>query len=134
MTTPPPSSPSGPPVAGFPPPAPTPASGARVMDVVASVILMVAGVIGFGLLAFMSLFLVMMSDACYNDRCNTGVMSVGWLIAMAGPPLVFVAAIVWTIIRLARRKAAWWLTLAGAAVGIVLWFIGVGLMNVGLGR
>ncbi|GAA3027715.1 hypothetical protein GCM10010462_13130 [Microbacterium dextranolyticum] len=104
------------------------------MDVVASVILMVAGVIGFGLLAFMSLFLVMMSDACYNDRCNTGVMSVGWLIAMAGPPLVFVAAIVWTIIRLARRKAAWWLTLAGAAVGIVLWFIGVGLMNVGLGR
>jgi len=106
----------------------------RIADVTVSVILMVAGFLGFAVLAFMSLFLVMMSDGCFGDRCNTGLMSVGWLIALGVPPVVFLAAAVWTIIRLVRRKFSWWVAAVGAASGVAIWFVGVGIMNASLGR
>ena len=109
-------------------------SGGRVADVIVSVILMIAGILGFAMLAFISLFLVMMSDGCFGDRCNTGLMSASWLIALAVPPVVFVAAAVWTIIRLARRKITWWVPLAGAVLSAVIWFVGVGIRNASLGR
>ncbi|MFC7926957.1 DUF6264 family protein [Microbacterium laevaniformans] len=109
-------------------------SGARVADTIVSVVLIIAGVLGFAMLAFMSLFLVMMSDGCFGDRCNTGLMSAGWLIALAVPPVIFIAAVGCTIIRLARRKTAWWVPLAGAGVSAVIWFVGFGIMNASLGR
>ncbi|MDF2991360.1 MAG: uncharacterized protein K0S37_1874 [Microbacterium sp.] len=99
-----------------------------------SVILIVVGVVGFGMLAFVSLFFAMMSDGCYGDRCDTGLMSIGWLIALLAPPVVFIAAVVWTIVRLVRRKLAWWLPLAGGAVAVAIWVAGVALMDAGLRR
>lgn len=134
MSTPPPDSSSS--VApGDPLPAPRPAgSGARVADVTVSVILMFAGILGFATLAFMSLFLIMMSDGCVDDRCNTSLMSAGWLIALGVPPVVFVAAMVWGIVRLVRRKISWWVPAAGAVLGVSIWFVGVGIMNASLGH
>lgn len=133
MSTPPPDFPSS--VApGAQAPVRPPTSGARIADVISSVILMVAGFLGFAVLAFISLFLVMMSDGCFGDRCNTGLMSVGWLIALGVPPVVFLAAAVWTIIRLVRRKISWWVAAVGAASGVAIWFAGVGIMNASLGR
>jgi len=109
-------------------------TGARTADVTVSVILLVAGVIGFGMLAFLSLFFAMMSDGCYGDRCDTGLMSIGWLIALVAPPVVFLAAAGWTIVRLVRRKTAWWLPIVGAVVAVAIWVAGVGLMDAGLRR
>lgn len=125
----------GPVVPGSPPTTPRPpASGARIADVTVSVILMVAGVIGFAMLALASVFLVMMSDGCFDDRCNTDLMTVGWLIALVAPPAVFVAAVVWTLIRIARRKTAWWVPVAGAVLAAAIWFGGVAFMDASLGR
>jgi uncharacterized BrkB/YihY/UPF0761 family membrane protein len=117
-----------------PPPARPPASGARIADVTVSVILMLAGVVGFAMLAFVSVFLVMMSDGCYDDRCSTDLMTVGWVIAMFAPPLVFIAAIVWTLVRIARRKTSWWVPVLGAVVAAVAWGVGAGIMDASLGR
>jgi len=103
-------------------------------DLIVSIILIIVGVVGFAFLGFLTLFLSMMSDDCYADRCNTGLMSSGWLIALAIPPVVFVAAVIWMVIRLARRKTAWWVTLAGAFLSILVWAAGAGLMQAGLGR
>ncbi len=134
MTTPPPQS-FEPDVPGVRPPhSGSRGSGARTADVTASVILLIAGVIGFAMLAFVSLFFAMMSDGCYGDRCDTGLMSIGWLVALIAPPVVFIAAAVWTIVRLVRRKLAWWLPLAGAAVAVAVWVAGVALMDAGLRR
>ena len=122
-------------VPGSPPPNGTyPTSGGRIADVTVSVILLVAGTVGFAFLAFMSMFLVMMSDGCFADSCNTGLMTVGWLIALVAPPAVFLAAIVWTLIRIGRRRTAWWVPVAGGAVAVAVWAIGGGLMQAGLGR
>ena len=109
-------------------------AGRRTADVTVSVILLTAGLIGFALLAFVSLFFAMMSDGCYGDSCDTGLMSIGWLIALIAPPAVFIVAVAWTIIRLTRRKTAWWVPLVGGVVGVVFWLIGVGLMDAGLRR
>jgi len=109
-------------------------SGAQIADLIVSIILIIIGVVGFAFLGFLTLFLSMMSDGCYANQCNTGLMSAGWLIALAMPPAVFVGAVIWTIIRLARRKTAWWITLAGAFLAILVWAAGAGLMQAGLGR
>jgi uncharacterized BrkB/YihY/UPF0761 family membrane protein len=117
-----------------PPPPRPPASGARIADVTVSVILLLAGFVGFAMLAFVSVFLVMVSDGCYDDRCNTDLLSVGWIIAMFAPPLVFIAAIVWTLVRIARRKTSWWVPVLGAVVAAVAWGVGAGIMQASLGR
>lgn len=109
-------------------------SGGQVADLIVSIILIIIGVVGFAFLGFLTLFLSMMSDGCYANQCNTGLMSVGWLIALAVPPAVFIGAIIWTIIRLARRKTAWWITLTGAFLAVLVWAAGAGLMQAGLGR
>ncbi|AXA96711.1 DUF6264 family protein [Microbacterium sp. PM5] len=109
-------------------------SGGRIADVIVSVTLMLVGIVGFAVLAFASLFLVMAADSCTNGTCNTALLSVAWMIAMGGPPLVFGAAIVWTIIRLSRRKTSWWMPLAGAAAGILVWVIAVSIMQTSVGR
>ncbi|WFR84510.1 DUF6264 family protein [Arthrobacter sp. Y-9] len=135
MTEQPPPEFSGPAGPGAWPGAPQPArSGAQIADLIVSIILIIIGVVGFAFLGFLTLFLSMMSDGCYANHCNTGLMSVGWLIALAVPPAVFIGAIIWTIIRLARRKTAWWITLAGAFLAILVWAAGAGLMQAGLGR
>ncbi|WFR84513.1 DUF6264 family protein [Arthrobacter sp. Y-9] len=135
MTVQPPPEFSGPVDPGSWPGAPRPArSGGQITDLIVSIILMIIGVVGFAFLGFLTLFLSMMSDGCYANQCNTGLMSVGWLIALAVPPAVFIGAIIWTIIRLARRKTAWWITLAGAFLAILVWAAGAGLMQAGLGR
>ncbi len=117
------------------PGAPKPArSGAQIADLVVSISLIIVGVVGFAFLGFLTLFLSMMSDGCYANQCNTGLMSAGWLIALTVPPAVFVGAVIWTGIRIARRRTAWWVTLAGAFLSILIWAGGAGLMQAGLGR
>ncbi|MEZ2373046.1 DUF6264 family protein [Arthrobacter sp. RCC_34] len=135
MTIQPPPEFSGPVGAGSWPGIPKPArSGAQTADLIVSISLIIVGVVGFAYLGFLTLFLSMMSDGCYADRCNTGLMSAGWLIALALPPVIFVGAVIWTIIRLVRRQSAWWVTLAGAFLSILIWAAGAGLMQAGLGR
>ncbi|WP_144630198.1 DUF6264 family protein [Arthrobacter woluwensis] len=117
------------------PGAPRPArSSAQIADLIVSISLIIVGVVGFAFLGFLTLFLSMMSDGCYANQCNTGLMSVGWLIALAVPPAVFIGAVIWTVIRIARRRTAWWVSLAGAFLAILVWAAGAGLMQAGLGR
>jgi hypothetical protein len=107
----------------------------RVGDVVASSILLVLGLIGFSIVAFASLFLAMVSDGCGSGTsCDFGVMTAGYFVALLGPPLVFLATAIWTIIRLVRRSLAWWLPLVGGAAALAVWGVGVAMMQASLGR
>jgi uncharacterized BrkB/YihY/UPF0761 family membrane protein len=117
-----------------PPPRSVPWSTGRKADVTASVVLMVLGAIGFAFLSFISLFFAMISDGCMSGTCDYGLMTVGYLLSLAGPPVVFVAAIIWTIIRLTRRKRAWWIPLAGAVAALAVWGLAIDLMQASLGR
>lgn len=107
----------------------------RVADVVASSILLVLGAIGFTMLAFVSLFFAMFSDGCGSGTdCDFGVMTAGYFVALAVPPVIFVVTAVWTIIRLVRRRLAWWLPVVGSLAALAAWGIGVAMMQASLGR
>ncbi|PJJ71389.1 hypothetical protein CLV46_0934 [Diaminobutyricimonas aerilata] len=121
--------------AAYPAPAPhVPGARRNPVDVTVAVILMVLGVIGFGMLAILSTLLIMMSDGCGSGTCDYTLMTIAWFVALLAPPIVFLASVVVTIVRIARRRLAWWVPLAGAGVAAVVWFIAVGLMSLSTGR
>lgn len=107
----------------------------NVGDVVASVILLIVGGFGFALLAVLSALLAMVSDGCGPvSACNFDLMGVGYVIALVGPPLVYLAAAVWTIIRLTRRQRSWWTPIVGTAAGGAVWGVGYVMLVASIGR
>lgn len=112
-----------------------PGSGGRTADIIVTIVLILGGIIEIASLAFFSLFLVMMSDSCGSttNPCDTSLMNTGWLIALIGPAVVFVPAVVWAIVRLVRRKLAWWVVLAGGALAFGVFCAGAAIMTAGLG-
>ncbi len=99
-----------------------------------AIILLILGALGFVFLSSISLLFAMASDGCTSGRCDYGLMTFGYILAVAGPPLVFLGAIVWTIIRLVRARRAWWTPLVGAAAAIVVWIAAIAIMQASLGR
>jgi uncharacterized BrkB/YihY/UPF0761 family membrane protein len=104
-------------------PTATSVAAPRVADVVATVILIVLGLFGVGVLAFVSLFLSMASDGCGNGGCDLTVFSVAWLAALLLPPVVYLVAVGWSVIRMARRRSSWWVPIAGAAAALAVWVV-----------
>lgn len=111
---------------GQPAPWPTPtvpptsrASGTRAADVTVSVILMVGGLVVFGALAILPLFITAFADSCTAERCDAGLMQNGALVGVIATPTVFLAASIWALVRIARRKTAWWVVVAGAVAAAV---------------
>lgn len=85
--------------------------------------------LGLGLLALMASFLgllfSMASDGCVGDTpCDGGRLGLGVLVAAGSPVVVFLAALVVVIRRVARRLPAWWVPLAALGVGAALWALG----------
>lgn len=75
--------------------------------------------------SFFGLFFGMASDGCVGDNpCDSNQLGLGVALAAASPTVVFLAALVWVIVRVARRRSAWWVPLVGLAVGIGLWMLG----------
>lgn len=115
-----------------PPAVRPPTPGSRVADVVVSVCLMVFGMLGFAGLAVIPLFMVAFSDSCSADRCDYDLMSAGALVGSIAPPVVFLAAIVWGLIRIGRRKTAWWSVVAGGVAAAVFSGIGIAMITAGV--
>lgn len=123
--------PTGPPPVRLPPQRPP----VRTGDLVASIVLMVGGAIVFAIVAFFSLFLSMMSDGCGSGgTCRYDLMTAGFLVALLGPPAVFIASVIGTIVRLVIRRSAWWMPLLGVLAGLLVWAVGFAMLQASLGR
>lgn len=106
-----------------------------VGDVVASVILLIAGGIGFMMLAVLSLLLGMVSDGCGPvTKCDFDLMGVGYVIVVAGPPVIYIAAVIWTILRLKRGRRGWWVPIVGALAALAVWGAGYAMLVASIGR
>lgn len=97
-------------------PAPPPGKPpVKAWDVALTVILLI-GDLGIAAVAsFMAVFLVMASDPCGVRACSTELITLGWLLGMGLPWLVLIVVATISIVRLVRRRLAFWVPLVGAA-------------------
>jgi len=102
---------------GGPYAAPSPAKPpVRTLDVVITIILLVGDAVLAGLASFMGMFLVMASDPCGVRDCSTDLITLGWLMGMILPWVAFAATTIVSIVLMVKRRLAFWVPLAGAAL------------------
>ena len=99
-----------------------------VWDIVVSVILLLIGAAVSVVITFASLFLVMQSDSCGAVACNLDQFSIGWIVTMVAPTAILLATAVVAIVRMVKRRLAWWFVLIGIAVLLAVWGVGVWLV------
>ncbi|MFB7892670.1 DUF6264 family protein [Microbacterium sp. NPDC056044] len=88
----------------------------KVLDLVITIVLLVADAVLATLASFMGIFLVMASDSCGVRDCNVDLITLGWLMGMILPWVMLVATVVVAIVLMVKRRLAFWVPLAGAAL------------------
>ncbi|WP_107767651.1 hypothetical protein [Nocardioides terrigena] len=84
--------------------------------------------------SFFGIFFGVGYDGCVGDNpCDTGRLALGSAVGAVSPPVVFLATLVWVMVRIARRRSAWWVPLVGLAVGTAIWVLGAILASSALG-
>ena len=85
------------------------------MDVVVLAISIPIGLVVVGFILLVEILNVSMLGYC-GELCAPA--TVAWWIGLLGPGLLFLAAIGWSIARIAMSQRAWWVPLVGLAAGI----------------
>ena len=88
----------------------------KVLDLVITIVLLVADAVLATLASFMGIFLVMASDSCGARDCNVDLITLGWLMGMILPWVMLVATVVVAIVLMVKRRLAFWVPLVGAAL------------------
>jgi hypothetical protein len=100
--------------------------------VITSILLGLLGVLTFAVSVFGAL-LAMASDPCGGSvSCNSELIGLGVLVAMALPWLLLTATVVVAIVFLVKRWIAFWVPLAGAPLVVASWFIGALIADAGV--
>ncbi|XKF89482.1 hypothetical protein LG299_07250 [Microbacterium lacus] len=90
-------------------------------DVGVTVVLLVVDAALAFAASVMGMFLIMASDPCGVRDCSNDLIVLGWLIGMILPWIVFIVTSIVCIVRLVRRKVAFWVALLGAfGIGLAL--------------
>ena len=98
------------------------------MSKAVTIVLLVLYVLAAAVLAFAGLMLVMSSDSCGSGTtCNVDQIGWGVGIASLGQVPAVIVVLVWTIVRMAQGRRAWWVPLVGAAVSVGLLVCGAAL-------
>ncbi|MEH3079069.1 MAG: hypothetical protein PGN11_20825 [Quadrisphaera sp.] len=85
---------------------------------------------------FAGFFLVMASDSCgtsLGNECSTLGLTAGVGVAALAPWAGVLGLGVWAVVRLVRRRLAWWSALAALLAVPALWFAGAGLVWLSVG-
>lgn len=101
---------------------------------ITSIVLLVVAVLSDLVLFVPALMLAMVSDSCGPDSCNMAVFTLGYYIAVAGPTLVTITGIVFTVRQLIKKQDAVTYALIGLGgtygafmLGLAITFITVSL-------
>lgn len=121
MTTPPP--------AYGPPPGKRPV---RTWDLVVTIILLLLDAVLAAIMSFFGFFLAMAGDSCGARDCNSDLIAVGLMVAVALPWLVLIIVAVVSIVLLVKRRLAFWVPLVGAALIIASWPLGALIASAGV--
>ncbi len=102
-------------------------------DLVTTIVLLLL-MIGAALLAsFLSFFLAFAGDSCgASSVCDYDRMATGMMVAMIGPLLVGLLALIAAIILLVLRRIAFWIPLLGILLSVGVFIGGVALTASGV--
>lgn len=101
-----------------------------MVDALASIVLLVMSIALAAALCYVALFLVVASDSCAENLCNYDLFTAGWLLALLAPPLIVAITIAVTVVRLVRRRRAWWIPTLAIVVSGGLWWAGLQMVFV----
>lgn len=119
---------AGQPAAPVAPQARTPRRPVRWADLIVSIVLLVLLVAAAATASLFGAFLAFASDSCSATGCNYDVMSIGIWVAVISPWIVFVAALIGTIVMIVLRRISFWIPITAFALIIALWLIGAVLV------
>lgn len=94
------------------------------------ILLLVVDLVVGAVLAYLAVVLVVAYDTCTVQDCSYDGFMAGWLLALIGPALVLVIAGTAAVVRLVRRRRAWWIPLVGLVVAVGIWWAGAQLVFV----
>jgi len=102
-----------------------------VWDLILTLALLLGGTIAAIVIGFSAIsFGFAPGENCAD--CADGQILAGIVLAMFGPPVVYLVAIVVAIARLFKRRISFWVPILGVFGGVGLWAIGAALVFTGI--
>jgi uncharacterized BrkB/YihY/UPF0761 family membrane protein len=100
-----------------------------VWDVILTIALIVVGSGITWVLVIFGALLGFAGDGCQDITCSFSQIGIGIIVAIFAPIVLFLIAIVLSIVRLVQRRRAFWVPLVGIVVAILGWVVGFLLVS-----
>ncbi|MFE3997505.1 hypothetical protein ACFX43_01740 [Nocardioides sp. YIM B13467] len=110
-----------------PPPRATAGFGGSTADQVLTVILIMLGFGGCVMGSFFGAFSIMASNGC-SETCNDTMINAGVAVMVFTPWICWLVSGIWGIVRLARKKLAVLVVVAGGVLAVALYILGLVLL------
>lgn len=103
-------------------------------DLVVTVLLLVAGALAAVAAVPLGAVLTMAAGGCgVQGPCNTLGLTAGVGVAALAPSASVLGFGAWAVVRLVRRRRAWWVALVALVSAPALWFLGAFVLWVSVG-
>lgn len=107
-------------------PAPLPTQDTKGWDVAATIVILCLLALGGLASSFLGLMLVFASDSCgVTSECSTGQIVLGVAVAAIAPWIAILGMGTWSIVRLVRKRTAWWVAMLAIPVWALVFALGV---------
>lgn len=106
--------------------------GGSTADQILTIVLIVLGLGACTMASFFGAFSIMASDGCF-ETCNYTMMNIGVAIMVFTPWICWLVFGVWGIVRLARRRLAVLVVVAGGVLAVALYVLGIVLLTATIG-
>lgn len=105
---------------------------ARGWDVALTIVLLVLlPLLALGA-SYAGVLLAYAADACGAASCDTGLMNIGFWLAVVSPWVVLLGGVIVTIVRLVRHRLAFWVPLVTIVAMTALWFVAAAFVGAGV--
>ena len=116
-----------------PPPATSELPPRREVDTAVTVLLLVGLGLFTGIVSLFGLMVGMVSDGCTGTtECDGDRIGAGMAIAVLGPWVISLIALVVSIVLMARRRLAFWVPLVAGVLIVGSWFAGAMVASSGV--
>lgn len=103
-----------------------------VLDRIVGLVLLAALLLECLAAFFVGTMLVMVSDPCSPDSCDTGTIDAGVVLGSYGQVIPVLAGVGWLMVRWSQGKLVWFVPLAMAPLPVLLVLVGESIAQSGV--